>query len=164
MENDSISSSSSESKLPLIVGIVGFALGAAGLVLALKAKSGADKASADVATISGTVAELSGQITAKANASDVTALSGDLAQFKADSKATFDTLQAEVAKIGSAKAKATTTNGKAAVAGNGEYIIKSKDTLGGIAKSLGTTAKALQELNPEVKPTALKVGSKIKTK
>ena len=32
MENDSISSSSSESKLPLIVGILGFALGAAGLL------------------------------------------------------------------------------------------------------------------------------------
>ena len=46
MENDSISSSSSESKLPLIVGIVGFALGAAGLVLGLKAKSAADAAQA----------------------------------------------------------------------------------------------------------------------
>ena len=164
MENDSISSSSSESKLPLIVGIVGFALGAAGLVLALKAKSAADKASADAATTSASVSELSGQISAKANTADVTALSGDLAQFKADTKTSFETLQASVDKIGSAKAKATTTGGKTAVAGNGEYIIKSKDTLGGIAKSLGTTTKALLELNPEVKPTALKVGSKIKTK
>jgi xanthosine utilization system XapX-like protein len=75
MENDSISSSSSESKLPLIVGIVGFALGAAGLVLALKAKSAADKASADAATTSASVSELSGQISSKANASDVAALS-----------------------------------------------------------------------------------------
>jgi len=109
MENDSISSSSSESKLPLIVGIVGFALGAAGLVLALKAKSGADKASADVANISGSVAELSGQITAKANTSDVAALSGDLAQFKADSKTSFETLQASIEKVGNAKSKASTT-------------------------------------------------------
>jgi len=164
MENDSISSSSSESKLPLIVGIVGFALGAAGLVLALKAKSGADKASADVVTISSSVAELSGQITAKANTSDVAALSNSLDQFKADSKATFDTLQAEVTKIGSAKAKATTTNGKAAVAGNGEYIIAKGDLLGTIAKKLGTSVKSLQDLNPGINPNNLKVGSKIKTK
>jgi xanthosine utilization system XapX-like protein len=78
MENDSISSSSSESKLPLIVGIVGIALGAAGLVLALKAKSAADKASSDAATTSGLVAELTGQLSAKANASDVAAISADL--------------------------------------------------------------------------------------
>ena len=43
MENDNISSSSSESKLPLIVGILGFALGAAGLVLGIKAKGCMDK-------------------------------------------------------------------------------------------------------------------------
>jgi LysM repeat protein len=164
MENDSISSSSSESKLPLIVGIVGFALGAAGLVLALKAKSAADKASADAATTSASVSELSGQISAKANTSDVTALSGSLDQFKADTKTSFDTLQAEVAKIGSAKAKATTTGGKGAVAGNGEYIIAKGDNLGAIAKKLGTTVKSLQELNPGINPTNLKVGSKIKTK
>ncbi len=38
MENDNISPSSSESKLPLIVGILGFALGTAGLVLGIQAK------------------------------------------------------------------------------------------------------------------------------
>jgi membrane-bound lytic murein transglycosylase D len=94
----------------------------------------------------------------------VAALSGSLDQFKADSKATFDTLQAEVAKIGSAKAKATTTNGKAAVAGNGEYIIAKGDLLGTIAKKLGTSVKSLQDLNPGINPNNLKVGSKIKTK
>jgi LysM repeat protein len=163
MENDSISSSS-ESKLPLIVGIVAVALGVSGLVLALKAKGEATEAKKAVEVISGSVAELSGQITAKANTSDVAALSGSLDQFKADSKATFDTLQAEVAKIGSAKAKATTTNGKAAVAGNGEYIIAKGDLLGTIAKKLGTSVKSLQDLNPGINPNNLKVGSKIKTK
>ncbi len=163
MENDSISSSSSESKLPLIVGIVGFALGAAGLVLALKAKSAADKASELSTNTASSVAELSGQIQGKANTTDVAALSGDLAQFKADTKTSFETLQASVDKIGSAKAKATTTGGKA-VAGNGEYIIAKGDLLGTIAKKLGTSVKALQDLNPGINPNNLKVGSKIKTK
>ena len=49
MENDSISPSSSESKLPLIVGILGFALGAAGLVLGIKAKGAAQAASDEAA-------------------------------------------------------------------------------------------------------------------
>ena len=46
MENDSISSSSSESKLPLIVGVLGFILGAVALIFAIKAKSGAEAAAA----------------------------------------------------------------------------------------------------------------------
>ena len=164
MENDRISSSSSESKLPLIVGIVGLLIGAAGFIFAMKAKGAAEEAKKSAELTSSAVAELTGQIQAKANASDVTALSGELAQFKADTKTSFETLQASVDKIGSAKAKATTTGGKAAVAGNGEYIIAKGDLLGSIAKKLGTTVKALQELNPGINPNNLKVGSKIKTK
>ena len=49
MENDSISSSSSESKLPLIVGIVGFALGAAGLMADFAAHPQPDPAALGVA-------------------------------------------------------------------------------------------------------------------
>lgn len=162
MENDSISSSSSESKLPLIVGIVGFALGAAGLVLAVKAKSAADKASADAATTSANVAELSGQISAKANASDVAALSSDLAQTKADITKNNEEIKVAIEKIGASKAK--TTTGAKAVAGNGEYIISKGDTLGGIAKKLGTSVKALMDLNPGINPNNLKLNSKIKTK
>ena len=130
----------------------------------MKAKGAAEEAKKSAELTSSAVAELTGQIQAKANASEVTALSGELAQFKADTKTSFETLQASVDKIGSAKAKATTTGGTAAVAGNGEYIIAKGDLLGSIAKKLGTTVKALQELNPGINPNNLKVGSKIKTK
>ena len=62
MENDSLSSpSSSESKLPLIVGIVRFALGAAGLVLGLKAKSAADAAQAAATAAQTATAQVQGR-------------------------------------------------------------------------------------------------------
>lgn len=162
MENDSISSSSSESKLPLIVGIVGLAIGVAGLVLAVKAKSAAAEATATAAAASSSVAELSGQVSAKANATDVAALSADLAATKADIAKNNDDVKAAIAAL--TKSKAAAPAGKGAVAGSGEYVIAKNDTLGGIAKKLGTSVKSLQELNPGINPNNLKVGSKIKTK
>ena len=65
MENDSISSSSSESKLPLIVGVLGFILGAAGLVLGIKAKGAAQLASDEADLAKTQVAELGATIASK---------------------------------------------------------------------------------------------------
>jgi LysM repeat protein len=42
------------------------------------------------------------------------------------------------------------------------YTIKANDTLSGIAEKTGTTVERLQELNPELDPTALVAGQKIK--
>ena len=87
MENDSISPSSSESKLPLIVGILGFALGAAGLVLGIKAKGAAQLASDEAALAKTQVSELGATLASKANASDVQALQADLAATKQQTEA-----------------------------------------------------------------------------
>ena len=81
MENDSISSSSSESKLPLIVGIVGFALGAAGLVLALKAQGSAKAAIDAVDVARKATEEVSASLAQKANASDLSAINAELNRF-----------------------------------------------------------------------------------
>ncbi|MEA2365696.1 MAG: LysM domain [Thermoleophilaceae bacterium] len=42
------------------------------------------------------------------------------------------------------------------------YTIKTNDTLSGIAAKTGTTVATLQELNPELDPTGLVAGQKIK--
>jgi LysM repeat protein len=42
------------------------------------------------------------------------------------------------------------------------YTIKANDTLSGIAAKTGTTVEQLQELNPELDPTGLVAGQKIK--
>jgi LysM repeat protein len=42
------------------------------------------------------------------------------------------------------------------------YVIESGDTLGGIADKYDTTVEELVRLNPDVDPTALRVGQRIR--
>lgn len=166
MENDSISSSSSESKLPLIVGILGFALGAAGLVLAIKAK-GAAEAAALVAGDSKQLAEtVSNTVASKANATDLQALQADLAatkqQTEANEKALADQIVA-LQKVASAP-KAAASGKSASPAGPGEYVVAKGDNLGSIAKKNGISLKAIQDLNPGVNANRLQIGQKLKVK
>ena len=166
MENDSISSSSSESKLPLIVGILGFALGAAGLVLGIKAKGAAQLASDEAALAKTQVSELGATLASKANASDVQALQADLAatkqQTEANEKALADQIVA-LQKVASAP-KAAASGKAASPAGPGEYVVAKGDNLGGIAKKNGISLKAIQDLNPGVNANRLQIGQKLKVK
>jgi LysM repeat protein len=166
MENDSISSSSSESKLPLIVGILGFALGAAGLVLGIKAKGAAQLASDEAALAKTQVSELGATLASKANASDVQALQADLAatkqQTEANEKALADQIVA-LQKVASAP-KASSSSKSASPAGPGEYVVAKGDNLGGIAKKNGISLKAIQDLNPGVNANRLQIGQKLKVK
>lgn len=166
MENDSISSSSSESKLPLIVGILGFALGAAGLVLGIKAKGAAQFASDEAALAKTQVGELGATIASKANSSDLIALQNDLAvtkqQTEANEKALADRI-AELQKVAAAP-KATASGKSATPAGPGEYVVAKGDNLGSIAKKNGISLKAIQDLNPGVNPNRLQIGQKLKVK
>lgn len=166
MENDSISSSSSESKLPLIVGILGFALGAAGLVLGIKAKGAAQLASDEAALAKTQVGELGATIASKANSSDLIALQNDLAvtkqQTEANEKALADRI-AELQKVAAAP-KATASGKSATPAGPGEYVVAKGDNLGSIAKKNGISLKAIQDLNPGVNPNRLQIGQKLKVK
>lgn len=166
MENDSISSSSSESKLPLIVGVLGFALGAAGLVLGIKAKGAAQLASDEAALAKTQVSEMSATLASKANAADVQALQADLAatkqQTEANEKALADQIVA-LQKIASAP-KSAGSGKSASPAGPGEYVVVKGDNLGSIAKKNGISLKAIQDLNPGVNPNRLQIGQKLKVK
>jgi LysM repeat protein len=170
MENDSISSSSSESKLPLIVGIVGFALGAAGLVLALKAKGSAEVATVAAAKADVAAAEATASLAQKANAADLTAINAVLGDFKSSSDTNNKKFEDAIAALQAAvkaKAAAPTTGGtgsKAVVAGPGSYAVQKGDTLSGIAKKAGISLKALQDLNPSVNPNKMQIGQVLKTK
>lgn len=172
MENDSLSSSSSESKLPLIVGIVGFTLGAAGLVLGIKAKGEAQKASEAAAAAQQSASEVGAAVAGKAAKADVDAVAADLNAVKqgvdANNKTFGDAiaaLQAAVAKKAAAPAGEGKTAGKgSAPAGPGEYVVVSGDNLSRIAKKVGISLKALQDLNPGVDATKLRIGQKLKTK
>ena len=169
MENDSISSSSSESKLPLIVGILGFALGATGLVLGIKAKGAAQAASDEAAAAKASVAELGAALAGKANSADVQAIAADLAATKQSTEANEKALADQIAalqKVASAPKAATKgADGKAAAAaGPGEHVVAKGETLASIAKKAGLSLKALQDLNPGVNANRLQIGQKLKTK
>ena len=166
MENDNISPSSSESKLPLIVGILGFALGAAGLVLGIKAKGAAQAASDEAAAAKTSVAELGAALAGKANAADVQAVRADLDKGLADLALNEKTLADQITALQKvASAPKAAGSGKAAVAaGPGEYVVAKGDNLSSIAKKAGISLKAIQDLNPGVDSNKLRIGQKLKTK
>jgi LysM repeat protein len=166
MENDSISSSSSESKLPLIVGILGFALGAAGLVLGIKAKGAAQLASDEAALAKTQVSELGATLASKANASDVQALQADLAATKQQTEANEKALADQIVALQKvATSKPAPGPGKNTTpAGPGEYVVAKGDNLGAIAKKNGISLKAIQDLNPGVNANRLQIGQKLKVK
>ena len=167
MENDSISSSSSESKLPLIVGVLGFALGAAGLVLGIKAKGAAQAASDEAAAAKASVQEVGAAVAGKANSADVQAIAADLAATKqateANEKALADQIVA-LQKVATSKSAPKGDPKSPTPPGPGEYAVAKGDTLGSIAKKVGLSLKALQDLNPGVNPNRLQIGQKLKTK
>jgi LysM repeat protein len=170
MENDSLSSpSSSESKLPLIVGIVGFALGAAGLVLGLKAKSAADAAQAAATAAQTATAQVQADLQSKAPATELSAVVSEVGAIKTAMAADNAAIQKSITELQAAVKKPVVTsagNGgsKTVTAGAGEYVVAKGDTLGGIARKVGISLKALQELNPTVNANKMQIGQKLKTK
>jgi len=168
MENDSISPSSSESKLPLIVGILGFALGAAGLVLGIKAKGAAQLASDEAAATNAKVVVIENALSSKASDTEVKTLRLDLDKGLSDGIAAENQIKESIAALQKVAAKPAATkgaDGKAAVAaGPGEHAVAKGETLSSIAKKAGISLKAIQDLNPGVDATKLRIGQKLKTK
>ncbi len=170
MENDSLSSpSSSESKLPLIVGIVGFALGAAGLVLGLKAKSAADAAQAAATAAQTATAQVQADLQSKAPATELSAVASEVGAIKTAMAADNAAIQKSITELQAAVKKPVVTsagNGgsKTVTAGAGEYVVAKGDTLGGIARKVGVSLKVLQDLNPGVNANKMQIGQKLKTK
>ena len=167
MENDNISPSSSESKLPLIVGILGFALGTAGLVLGIQAKRLAVAASDEAIATKANVEVVQNALGGKASTADLQAVRADLDKGLSDLALNEKTLADQITALQklASSPKTTTGAGKAAVtAGPGEYIVAKGDTLGGIAKKVGISLKSIQELNPDVNANRMQIGQKLKTK
>ena len=164
MENDNISPSSSESKLPLIVGILGFALGAAGLVLGIKAKGAAQAASDEAAAAKTSVAELGAALAGKANAADLQAVRADLDRGLSDLALNEKTLAEQITALQKV-ATAPKPNPKGPTApGPGTHVVAKGDYMGTIAKKAGISLKALQDLNPGVDSNKLRIGQVLKTK
>jgi LysM repeat protein len=148
------------------VGILGFALGAAGLVLGIKAKGAAQLASDEAALAKTQVSELGATLASKANASDVQALQADLAATKQNTEANEKALAEQIValqKVASAP-KAAASGKAASPAGPGEYVVAKGDNLGAIAKKNGISLKAIQDLNPGVNANRLQIGQKLKVK
>ena len=167
MENDNISPSSSESKLPLIVGILGFALGTAGLVLGIQAKRLAVAATDEAIAIKANVEEVRNALGGKATTTELQAVRADLENARTNIDINNKSVQEAITALQklASSPKATTGAGKAAVAaGPGEYVVAKGDTLGGIAKKVGISLKSIQELNPDVNANRMQIGQKLKTK
>ena len=166
MESDTIESSS-ESKFPLIAGIVGIALGAIALILAVKAKNAADSAAAASLAAGQAAEEAKALVASKADGATVQGIVADYTDFKAKVEKGFQDVTAAYTKVQQAVeargGSRSSTGGAAAVAGPGEYIVVKGDTLSGIARKQGISLKALQDLNPGA-GASLRIGQKLKVK
>lgn len=166
MESDTIESSS-ESKFPLIAGIVGVALGVVALVLAIKAKNTAEAANLAAQAAAASAGEATNAVASKADNAAFQAFQADVAAFKeqtgkafADAGTAYENLRKAVEAKGGSRSGGTTTGG---TAGPGEYLVQKGDSLYSIAKKNGLSLKALQDLNPGVS-ASLKIGQKLKVK
>ncbi len=165
MESDTIESSS-ESKFPLIAGIVGVALGVVALVLAIKAKNAAEQANLAAQAAAASAGEATNAVASKADGAAFQALQGEFTAFKdqtgkafADATTAYEGLRKAVEARGGSRSSGTTGG----TAGPGEYIVQKGDSLYAIAKKNGLSLKALQDLNPGVGAN-LKIGQKLKVK
>lgn len=100
-------------------------------------------------------------------ARDITALNRSTQEAFNTVAASLGTIQASITKIEEASKKPAASAAKGgshepAVAGPGEYVIKSGDTLAKIARAQGFSLADLQSVNPGVDSSKLKVGQKIK--
>lgn len=166
MESDTIESGS-ESKFPLIAGIVGVALGVVALVFAVKAKNAAEQATLTAQNAAASAGEATTAVASKADKAEFQAFQADVATFKeqtgkafADASAAYENLRKAVETKGGSRSGGTVTGG---TAGPGEYIVQKGDSLYAIAKKNGLSLKALQDLNPGVGAN-LKIGQKLKVK
>ena len=114
--------------------------------------------------------DIASQVSSAAAASDKAAR--DITTLQNSTQAAVNQLGTELATIDEklkhmeevhvAKAAKGGKGGEPAVAGPGEYIVKSGDSGAKIARANGTTIAALSEVNPGVTSSKLRVGQKLK--
>ena len=167
---DTISSrESSGSPLPLvgvIAGVLGLVLGVVALVKVSNANKRLDEHQPKIDMVDG--------IGAKADAANDAAnkVKNDLGRMQTSTQNTVNQigeliggLRADVDKLkeeAKKPAPAAAKGGGPVVAGPGEYVIKSGDTLAKIARAQGVSLADLQAVNAGVNPSKLSVGQKIK--
>lgn len=162
MESDTIESSS-ESKFPLIAGIAGVALGVVALILAVKAKGAADAAAAAAAGAAESAAAASAAVGSKADTAALAAVSAEVTALREQTIGGFKQVETAIVDLQKRGTGSRGPSAPAQVAADGEYIVVKGDTLSGIARKVGVSLKALQDLNPGV-GNALRIGQKLKTK
>ena len=116
------------------------------------------------------VDSLESQVSSSAATADKA--SRDLAALTRSTQDAFNQVGAELGNLragitkleesAKAPARAAKGGGAPAVAGPDEYIIKAGDTFAKIARAQGTTIDAMQQVNPGVDSSKLKIGQKIK--
>jgi LysM repeat protein len=106
------------------------------------------------------------QAAADKAARDITSLNRSTQEAFNTVAGSLGNIQASITKLEEAQKKpaaAAVTKGAAhepAVAGPGEYVIKSGDSLAKIARAQGFSLADLQSVNPGVDPSKLKIGQK----
>jgi LysM repeat protein len=170
---DTISRENNSSMLPvggIIVGVIGLLLGGFGLMQASKANKAIELIQPKVDKVDG----IEAQATAAASSADRAAK--DIKSLQGSMQGAFDqvggaltNLQASVTRLEELAKKPVVADkggkkGEApAVAGPGEYIVKAGDVSGTrIAAAQGVSIKALQDVNPGVNWSNLKIGQKLK--
>jgi LysM repeat protein len=170
---DTISRENNSSMLPvggIIVGVIGLLLGGFGLMQASKANKAIEALQPKVDKVDG----IEAQATAAAGAAeqakkDIRSLQGSVQTAFTDVGNALGNLQTSVTRLEELAKKPVVAdkggkkNGEPAVAGPGEYIVKAGDVSGTkIAAAQGVSIKALQDVNPGVNWSNLKIGQRLK--
>lgn len=159
-----------------ILPIVGIGLGVVALALAGYTAANISKLKTTVAAheakLSQIPDDIASQVSAVSSKADQLKTNVDTSMAKINQAFTdvgnaFGEVKAEIAKIQEsqkrpAAGKAGKGGGGPVVAGPGEYVVKSGDTLSKIARANGCTVSELQSVNPGVDSKHLHLGQKLK--
>ncbi|MDR2982076.1 MAG: LysM peptidoglycan-binding domain-containing protein [Puniceicoccales bacterium] len=182
-------SSPSESKLPLILAAVALAAGITGLLFGQSARSKVSNLEKAAETATAQAAEAKSALdSANRNVElrdrQIAELQSDLSKLKQDTMANFmkaDTwlnkLTDKVNEFSSGRpvrpsgntggttvtpSGGTGNSGATTVAAAGEHIVKQGENFTVIGRQYGVSARAVEDANPGIDPTRLKIGQKIK--
>ncbi|MEO6874200.1 MAG: LysM domain-containing protein [Opitutaceae bacterium] len=157
----------------LIVGVIALGLGAFGTIKSSSLQKKVDAQEEKIAKIDSLESQL-GSVSAASDksAKDIGSLSRTTQEAFNTVAADLGNIHAAITKMEESAKKPAPAAGKGAagkgaardvVAGPGEYVIKSGDTFSKIGKANGGfTGKEVAAVNPEVNPSKLHVGQKIK--
>jgi LysM repeat protein len=152
----------------MIVAVLALAVGGFGAIKASGLQKTVDGQAAQVAKIDGLESQLgSVSATADKSAKDIGSLSRSTQDAMNTIAADLGNIHASITKIEEAAKAKPVAKGKGpraeVVAGPGEYVVKAGDTFSKIGKANGGFSGAeVASVNPDVNPSKLKVGQKIK--